>query len=72
MNRRVCGGMLSVKLEAGMERRLAELARRTGRTKTYYVREMIGERLAEVERRYLGEARRVKMRPRAKNINSRP
>jgi RHH-type rel operon transcriptional repressor/antitoxin RelB len=62
--------MLSVKLEAGMERRLAELARRTGRTKTYYVREMIGDRLAELERRYLGEARREKMRPRAKTMNS--
>ena len=34
----------------------AELARRTGRTKSYYAREMIETHLAEVERRYLAEA----------------
>jgi RHH-type rel operon transcriptional repressor/antitoxin RelB len=52
--------MLSVKLEPGTERRLAELARRTGRTRSYYAREMIEAHLGEMERRYLGEARKAR------------
>jgi RHH-type rel operon transcriptional repressor/antitoxin RelB len=49
-------------LDDRTERRLAELVRRTGRTRTYYVRELVEEHLAEMERRYLAEARRAKMR----------
>ena len=37
--------------------RLEELAKRTGRTKTYYVREAIVEHLDDLEGRYLAEAR---------------
>ncbi|PYT47539.1 MAG: hypothetical protein DMG47_01460 [Acidobacteria bacterium] len=36
--------MLAIRLPQSIEKRLEELARRTGRTKTYYVREAILER----------------------------
>jgi RHH-type rel operon transcriptional repressor/antitoxin RelB len=38
-----------------MEKRLEKLARRTGRTKTYYVREAILQHLEDLEDLYLGE-----------------
>ena len=38
-----------------MEKRLEKLARRTGRTKTYYVREAILEHVEEIEDLYLAE-----------------
>jgi len=33
--------MLSIRLDPDIERRLSELAKRTGRTKSYYARELI-------------------------------
>lgn len=45
--------MLSVRLDPDIERRLEELAARTGRTKSYYVREAILEHLEDMEDRYL-------------------
>jgi RHH-type rel operon transcriptional repressor/antitoxin RelB len=45
--------MLAIRLPEEIERRLAELAERTGRTKTYYAREAILEYLDEIEDRYL-------------------
>jgi RHH-type rel operon transcriptional repressor/antitoxin RelB len=45
--------MLAIKLPEEIENRLAELAARTGRTKTYYVREAILEHLDEIEEKYL-------------------
>ena len=45
--------MLSVRLDPEIEERLAALAARTGRTKSYYVREAILEHLEEMEDRYL-------------------
>lgn len=45
--------MLSVRLEPDIEKRLAELAKRTGRTKSYYVREAIVEYLEDMEDRYI-------------------
>ena len=45
--------MLSVRLDREMEERLAALAARTGRTKSYYVREAILEHLEDMEDRYL-------------------
>jgi RHH-type rel operon transcriptional repressor/antitoxin RelB len=39
------------------------LAQRTGRTKSYYVRELIEENLEDLEDRYLAEARLEKRRP---------
>jgi len=55
--------MLSIRLGPEIERRLAELARRTGRTKSYYARELIEGNLEDLEDRYLAEARLEKRRP---------
>jgi RHH-type rel operon transcriptional repressor/antitoxin RelB len=54
--------MLSLRLDPDVERRLDELARRTGRTKSYYVRELIEENLEDLEDRYIAEARLEKRR----------
>ncbi|MEE8247370.1 MAG: ribbon-helix-helix domain-containing protein, partial [Alphaproteobacteria bacterium] len=43
----------SVRLDDETERRLGELARRTGRTKTWYIREAIKEYLDEWDEYYL-------------------
>ncbi len=45
--------MLSIRLDPDTERRLEELAARTGRTKSYYAREALLEHLDEMEDRYL-------------------
>ncbi len=45
--------MLAIKLPEEIENRLAELTAKTGRTKTYYVREVILEYLDEMEEKYL-------------------
>ncbi len=45
--------MLSVRLPENIEKRLDRLAKRTGRTKTYYVREAIVGHIAELEETYL-------------------
>lgn len=48
---------LSLRLPADIENRLDALARRTGRTKTFYVREAVLEYLDDLEDRYLAEQR---------------
>ena len=45
--------MLAVRLPEDIENRLTELAEKTGRTKTFYVREAILEHLDELEDKYL-------------------
>ena len=47
--------MLAIRLPQSIEKSLEKLARRTGRTKTYYVREAILEHLEELEDLYLAE-----------------
>jgi RHH-type transcriptional regulator, rel operon repressor / antitoxin RelB len=47
--------MLAIRLPQSIEKRLERLARRTGRTKTYYVREAILEHLEDLEDLYLAE-----------------
>jgi len=47
--------MLAVRLPPEIERRLEALAKATGRTKTFYVREAILEHLEELEDLYLAE-----------------
>jgi len=47
--------MLAIRLPHAIERRLERLARRTGRTKTCYVREAIMEHLEDLEDLYLAE-----------------
>lgn len=45
--------MLAIRLPEEIEARLTELAARTGRTKTFYVREAILQHLDEMEDKYL-------------------
>ena len=47
--------MLAVRLPPEIERRLDALAKSTGRTKTFYVREAILEHLDDLEDLYLAE-----------------
>jgi len=47
--------MLAIRLPHAIEKRLEKLARRTGRTKTFYVREAILEHLEDLEDLYLAE-----------------
>lgn len=49
--------MLAVRLLDETERRLEALARRTGRTKTFYAREAIEAHLDDLEDFYLAEER---------------
>ena len=58
--------MLALRLPEDVESRLEELARRTGRTKSYYAREAIVEHLAELEELYLAEAELEAIRKGAK------
>lgn len=47
--------MLAIRLPQSIEKRLEKLARRTGRTKTFYAREAILEHLDDLEDLYLAE-----------------
>jgi RHH-type rel operon transcriptional repressor/antitoxin RelB len=47
--------MLAIRLPQSIEKRLDKLARRTGRTKSYYVREAILQHLEDLEDLYLAE-----------------
>ncbi|MGD0695928.1 MAG: DUF6290 family protein [Terriglobia bacterium] len=47
--------MLAVRLPQSIERRLEKLARRTGRTKTFYVREAVVQHLEDLEDIYAAE-----------------
>ena len=47
--------MLAIRLPQSIEKRLEKLARRTGRTKSFYVREAILEHLDDLEDMYLAE-----------------
>jgi RHH-type rel operon transcriptional repressor/antitoxin RelB len=49
--------MLAIRLPDKIEKRLARLAKRTGRTKTYYAREAILKHLDSLEDIYLAEKR---------------
>jgi RHH-type transcriptional regulator, rel operon repressor / antitoxin RelB len=49
--------MLAIRLPENIEKRLARLAKRTGRTKTYYAREAILQHLEDLEDIYIAEKR---------------
>lgn len=49
--------MLTIRLPKEIKKRLDSLAKATGRTKSYYVRQAIIERLEELEDIYLAEKR---------------
>ena len=51
--------MLAIRLPQSIEKRLERLARLTGRTKTYYVREAILEHLEDIEDLYLAVDRAI-------------
>ena len=46
---------LSIRVPPEIEKRLAELARRTGRSRTFYIKEAILDHLEDLEDAYLGE-----------------
>ena len=45
--------MLAIRLKPDLEDRLAKLAKKTGRTKTFYAREAIEQHLEDLEDYYL-------------------
>lgn len=47
--------MLAIRLPQAIEKRLEKLARRTGRTKSFYVRQAILQHLKDLEDMYLAE-----------------
>jgi RHH-type transcriptional regulator, rel operon repressor / antitoxin RelB len=47
--------MLAIRLPQAIEKRLERLARRTGRTKSFYVRQAILQHLEDLEDMYLAE-----------------
>jgi len=61
--------MLAIRLPEKIEKRLARLAKRTGRTKTYYAREAILQHIEDLEDIYIAEKRLAEIRSgRAKTI----
>jgi RHH-type rel operon transcriptional repressor/antitoxin RelB len=54
--------MLAIRLPPEVEARLDSLAKSTGRTKTFYVREAIIEHLEDLEDTYLAEKRLTEIR----------
>lgn len=54
--------MLAIRLPSDIENRLAALAKATGRTKSYYVREAVLEHMDELESIYLAEKRLTAIR----------
>jgi RHH-type transcriptional regulator, rel operon repressor / antitoxin RelB len=59
MYRKITGGSMpiSVRFEDEIEQRLTRLAKLTGRTKTYYIRQAVQEKLDDLEDRYIAEHR---------------
>jgi RHH-type rel operon transcriptional repressor/antitoxin RelB len=54
--------MLAIRLPEAIEKRLDELAKQTGRTKSFYVREAILEHLDDLEDIYLAEKELAEIR----------
>ena len=55
--------MLSIRLDPETEHRLVQLAKRTGRTKSYHARQLNESNLDDLEDRYLAESRLEERRP---------
>lgn len=62
--------MLAIRLPADIELRLETLAKATGRTKTFYVREAIVTHLTDLEDLYLAEQRLIAARKGRSNIHT--
>ena len=56
--------MLDVRLPPEIERRLEVLAKKTGRTKSYYVREAVLRQIEDIEDYYLARRRLARGGPR--------
>ena len=54
--------MLAIRLPESIEKRLEKLAKRTGRTKTFYARQAILQHLEDLEDIYLAEKRLAAIR----------
>ena len=54
--------MLTIRLPADIEERLEQLAKATGRTKTFYAREAILRHLEDLEDVYLAEQSLIELR----------
>lgn len=54
--------MLAIRLPEDIEKRLESLAKKTGRTKTFYAREAILNHLEDLEDIYLAEMESAKVR----------
>lgn len=54
--------MLAIRLPEDLEKRLESLAKRTGRTKTFYARQAIEQHLDDLEDLYLAEQRLTEIR----------
>jgi RHH-type rel operon transcriptional repressor/antitoxin RelB len=54
--------MLALRLPPEIETRLNDLAKRTGRSKSYYAREAVIEHLEDLEDLYLAEQRLIELR----------
>jgi len=61
--------MIAVRMPAEVEARLDNLSKRTGRTKTYYVREAVLAHLEDMEDLYLGEEELRKINAGAKTYS---
>jgi RHH-type rel operon transcriptional repressor/antitoxin RelB len=60
----------SIRLNPEIEQRLEQLAAKTGRTKAYYLRELIERGLEDVEDYYLAEAALERLRKGEEQIHS--
>jgi RHH-type rel operon transcriptional repressor/antitoxin RelB len=60
----------SVRLDTAIEQRLDRLAQRTGRTKAYYLREMIESGLEDLEDYYLASATMENVRRGKEKVHS--
>jgi len=56
--------MLALRLPPEIEQRLAALAKKTGRSKSYYAREAILRQIEDLEDYYLARRRLARRRPR--------
>lgn len=61
---------VSIKLDPEIEQRLDQLATKTGRTKSYYLRELIEGGLDDLEDFYLADATMERVRKDQENIVS--
>lgn len=62
--------MIGIRIPKSIGERLASLAQRTGRSKTYYIREAIIEHLDDLEDVYLAEQVRERLRRGEESVSS--